>query len=83
MHQIQKAINSQRNERAKGKEKKKTTLFFFSPFLLSLNIFGEKQLIQTENTTIFISESFIFYEITSSSQSTSPLMTQSSGHRNI
>lgn len=69
--------------REQKEKKKKTTLFFSSPFLLSLNIFGEKQLIQTENTTIFISESFIFYEITSSSQSTSPLMTQSSGHRNI
>lgn len=69
--------------REQKEKKKKTTLLFFSPFLLSLNIFGEKQLIQTENTTIFISESFVFYEITSSSQSTSPLMTQSSGHRNI
>lgn len=69
--------------REQKEKKKKTTLLFFSPFLLSLNIFGEKQLIQTENTTIFISESFVFYEITPSSQSTSPLMTQSSGHRSI
>lgn len=46
MHQIQKAINSQQNERAKGKEKKKTNSLFF----LSFSTFSEYFWRKTVNT---------------------------------